>query len=447
MKLNKIITAIALALCVGLLAGCALEQAADAPNIGLANPMVQVDTAEAFSAAGVEMDAPAGAEDIKYFIISGSIAHIDFILDGQKYIYRASAAEKEIAGIGYELSAEYILQAQCGGFSVDATVYSASGHGMLAKWEHDGVNYTLWHEGELDTASFEAAVLGAMARTFGSSTQGQTAALVEFKANELFTADLDGDGIAEQIVLNEISGDELGVTDYCILNISTADGKTHTATLEIQYAAFAAAYDIDADGLTELFISGDMMSDDFITYVLRYDGSALNLAAPEYAAEDDALGQDAPISFAVSSFNGMVQKIEQSAVYVSQCVDMLGSRMGITEYVMAQGEFRFAQAENAAWIFTADVNDEEAWKYIAIETAAEFPVRMDGTAEDAALPIGTRILITEISGRGENYSCRFVTRSGEEGTLNILRRSGDDAGIFINGIAEADCFTELHYAG
>ena len=59
--------------------------------------------------------------------------------------------------------------------------------------------------------------------------------------------------------------------------------------------------------------------------------------------------------------------------------------------------FRFAKDPSAPWVFRFDTNNAEDWEYMGMETSAEFPVRMDGTQEDATLPIGTEIAITEIS--------------------------------------------------
>ena len=49
---------------------------------------------------------------------------------------------------------------------------------------------------------------------------------------------------------------------------------------------------------------------------------------------------------------------------------------------------------------------------------------------------------------GEEYICRFITRSGEEGAITLtFSDKEDDWGYLINGVKEEDCFTQLRYAG
>lgn len=452
-QLNKIM-AVALVLCCVMLTGCKADEPST-PNIGISNPMVSVDTADAFLAAGVSIDAPDNASDVSYYIISGSIAGVSFTYEGESYTYRASALEKDISGIYYELSAKYVIQTACDGFTVEATVYSAGENGMLAKWEHDGVNYTLWHDGEIESEKLDAAVVGVMARTFSAAQTVQPSAPVEFSEAGEYTADIDGDGMAEKVSIIERSGYELGMSDFCTLTLTDSDGKEHSLHLDLRYITFAAAYDIDADGRTELFISGDFMSDDYVSYVIRYNGSELELAANEYDEVDieeeeaaQAAADELPYVEEAVSFYGNIQSVGEGIIKVSQAIDMLGSHMGETYYVMDSSDFRFIKQPDAAWTINVDTSSDEAWEYTAITTAAEFPVRMDGTTEDATLPIGTSIIITEISGGGESYTCRFITRGGEEGTISLLYINTEtEWGVYINGIAEADCFEYLPYAG
>ena len=140
--------ALALLLALGM-AGCAsgTSTPTESPIANLPNPMVSVDSADAFSAAGVNIDAPADATDVSYYIISGTLAGVQFTYDGEEYTYRASAKDDNISGIYYELTAQCIIKVECDGFCVDATVYAAEDKGTLVEWEHDGIHYALWHAG------------------------------------------------------------------------------------------------------------------------------------------------------------------------------------------------------------------------------------------------------------------------------------------------------------
>ena len=173
--------ALALLLALGM-AGCTsgTTTPTDSPIANLPNPMVSVDSADAFSAAGVNIDAPADATDVSYYIISGTLAGVQFTYDGEEYTYRASAKDDNISGIYYELTAQYIIKVECDGFSVDATVYAAEDKGTLVEWEHDGIHYALWHAGNTDEEKLTAALTGVMARTFGGVQSDPVSASLDF---------------------------------------------------------------------------------------------------------------------------------------------------------------------------------------------------------------------------------------------------------------------------
>lgn len=445
--------ALALLLALGM-AGCTsgTSTPTDSPIANLPNPMVSVDSADAFSAAGVAIDAPADATDVSYYIISGTLAGVQFTYDGEEYTYRASAKDDNISGIYYELTAQCIVMVECDGFCVDATVYAAEDKGKLVEWEHDGIHYALWHAGDTDDEKLTAALTGVMARTFSGVQSDPVSASLDFSKDGECEVDLDGDGLAEKVSIVAQSGEPYMIQDYCTLSVKDASGAEHTMNLQIQWATIATAYDFDADGRTELFISGDMESDDFVSYVIRFDGSELILAAPEvpYDNSDNVLIDVEPGTPQTEepSFYGCIEVVNDGSLTVNQTLDILGTRGGSTTYLMDADAFRFAKDPSAPWVFKFDTNNAEDWEYMGMETSAEFPVRMDGTQEDATLPIGTEIAITEISLDGEEYVCRFVTRAGEEGTIRVTFVNTDtDYGCYINGVSEYDCFTVLHYAG
>ena len=76
--------ALALLLALGM-AGCTsgTTTPTDSPIANLPNPMVSVDSADAFSAAGVNIDAPADATNVSYYIIIGTLAAEQFTYDGE----------------------------------------------------------------------------------------------------------------------------------------------------------------------------------------------------------------------------------------------------------------------------------------------------------------------------------------------------------------------------
>ena len=431
------------------------------PATNIPNPIVNVDSAEAFAGTGVSIDAPVDAGDVSYSIIDGTLAQVSFTYDSLEYIYRASASATDIDGIYYNKKAEYVLSVICDGFNVDATIYSAEGHGMLALWEHDGISYSLWHEGEVSDEALQAAVLGVMGRSFQGVQADSSASPIDFAESKQCEADLDGDGFAERISYETVSGEPMGMLDYCLLSITGADGNEHKAKLDAQWLDTALCYDYDADGRIEIFLSGDVMSDDYESWVLRFDGKELIAAESAIPAEPDteAGGKDKntegvnasepeAVTTLQPSFRGTITRVNDNSLIVTCIIDILGTRAGTTTFLPASDRFAFDKDPGTAWSFYFDASNEEDWQYIAIETSAEFPVRMDGTSEDATLPIGTRIGITEMNKNGEEYICRFITRSGEEGAITLtFSDKEDDWGYLINGVKEEDCFTQLRYAG
>ncbi len=451
----------ALALGLGVLAGCSNgTEATDSTDTTIANPIVTVDSADAFSALGVKIDAPEGATDVSYYTISGEIAGVEFTCGTDKYVYRASATQDDISGIYYELNAQYQMSiADMGnGDEIEATVYAAEDKGIVVEWAYDGVNYALWHEGELDgkilSQIFSKLVEISIPASDSADEQQQveetaTAAPVDFSAEGTCTADLDGDGTNETITLSDMDAND-EFSDYMLV-VTTADGTEYKAELDFYSLSAAYAYDFDACGKTELFISGTIENDYGLSFVARFDGTELVFADPEIPEEpfddvDDTDEDEMPEPD--TSFDGIITLVQDNAIAVMQKVDVLGTYMGTTTYKMDADAFRFAKDPETVWTTAFDASSDDSWEFASLTTAAEFPVRMDGTQEDSALPVGTEIGITEVNTADSiTYTCRFVTRAGEEGTLTTVYNTGDIFGFTINGVSEYECFTYVPYAG
>ena len=453
----------ALVLGLGVFAGCSdsSTESTDSTDTTIANPIVTVDSADAFSALGVKIDAPEGATNISYYTISGEIAGVEFTCGSDNYVYRASATQDDISGIYYELNAQYQMSIDAGnGDEIDATVYAAEDKGIVVEWTYNDINYALWHEGELDGKILSQifSKLVEISISDSADTQEQVeetvvVAPVDFSESATCTIDLDGDGTDETVNLYIEPVDDY--TNYCQLTV-TDDGTDYSAKLGFYNLSAAYAYDFDACGKTELFISGTIENDYGISYVVRYDGTALVFADPEIVDETEETAEatattettdEAEIPEADISFDGIITLVQDNALTVEQKVDVLGSYGATTTYKMAADAFRFAKDPETVWTTAFDASSDDSWEYSALTTAAEFPVRMDGTQEDSALPVGTEIGITEINTADNiTYTCRFVTRAGEEGTLTAVYDS-ETAGYTINGVSETSCFTSLPYAG
>lgn len=164
-KLLSILTA-ALALA---LAACADRPSAPGPAetaAQLPNPVADAADASAFSRLGVAIDAPQGAEDVRYSIIADKIAQVLFTCGGRAYTCRAAAAGEDISGV-YEAFDDDVLSTvvDADGYSVEVTTRTIGGgeNGALASWTCGAAQYTLYTGDAVnaDDAAALAALLAA----------------------------------------------------------------------------------------------------------------------------------------------------------------------------------------------------------------------------------------------------------------------------------------------
>lgn len=124
----------------------------DDPPVMVGSPFEDVDGPEGFEKLGFAIDAPEGAEDRYYCIYDGTIARVDFTLDGHDYTYEAaklggnfSRAEGEAVG-SVSLNAEY-------GAVLDRLVLDT----WRAHWSRDGVSCYLTNFDGAEEADITAA--------------------------------------------------------------------------------------------------------------------------------------------------------------------------------------------------------------------------------------------------------------------------------------------------
>lgn len=272
-------------------------------------------------------------------------------------------------------------------------------------------------------------------KTATPRTAAPVAAPVDFLEAQTLDMDLNGDGKLEHVSFEEQYDDEDYVV-YMTLRVTSDDGGEASADMDIMgYLSAAFACDIDGDGLVELFVSGDICSSDYDTWVFRYDGGAL-------AAADGAYTPDYEPDYILPAVFGTVDKIEGGVVTISNTVDMLGSWWCQTQYQLKAGSFGLERVPGSLWTYDSSYYTDEYWDWAAI-TAAEFPVTLDGEGVPTTLPIGTKLV--PIDTDGETY-IHFVTQEGVRGTVYVDRYP-DEWGFMIDGVDEFDLFLELPYAG
>lgn len=120
------------------------------PSAALPNPIVEVEGPEDFSPLGFVITPYQEADSVRYSIIGGKIAQIEFTTDGDAYTYRAAETTEDISGV-YESfdPLPQTLDLEGPGFKVSVLIRTVGGGdgGGLAEWEFQGVRYSLYTPG------------------------------------------------------------------------------------------------------------------------------------------------------------------------------------------------------------------------------------------------------------------------------------------------------------
>lgn len=213
-----------------------------------------------------------------------------------------------------------------------------------------------------------------------------------------FTVDLDGNGSDETV---SISGGTIKLT----ANSGSVSFKT-----ELEEISVAKLYDIDSDGSFELFVGGDLMSDDYILYCLKFDGNDIRPITID--------GEDY-ISGSVSSFTGNVMTVNDK-------IDVLGTYAYERNFEYADGKIAHVAAES----------------YKVISETYITPTADLATVDGGTITSGTPVKVIETD------MSSFVTVETEDGTtgkLKLAQNSGD-TGWLVNGSPENDLFSDIRYA-
>ncbi|MCC8024631.1 MAG: hypothetical protein LIP16_04915 [Clostridium sp.] len=171
-KNPRAVLGLALVLAAVFLGGCsrnklaepaeesAAAEAVTADTAQAPNPMAEVEDPQAFEAIGVHMIAPANGKDIKYFIISGQVAEMQFTLDGTAYSWRASDTAEDFAGIFERFKEEVITEEyEDGSHRAQIEIKTTESGGRLASWAWGSTKYTLYTSGEVTDAAIKATAL------------------------------------------------------------------------------------------------------------------------------------------------------------------------------------------------------------------------------------------------------------------------------------------------
>lgn len=223
-------------------------------------------------------------------------------------------------------------------------------------------------------------------------------------------ADLDGDGTVEQVLID--SDDEY----YTVVTV--VSGATVTsATIDYPYAPrLYALHTLWGDETRQIVVSGDTGSDDYTTWVFRYEGAVLkSVTLDGYAVE---LPGDGTLTLSVN-------------------VDLFGTYGGLVQYTIGQD------------LSATRSSDYEIEMHEGFAEERMLTVRRDGltaktaAGEAVALPVGTTLLLQSTNLQDV---ARCSSSLGEDVYLTVYRLP-DDWQWYIDGVAEGEWFGELMYAG
>lgn len=119
------------------------------------DPLVEVEGTQAFARVGADIEAPVGAENARYYIISERIAKIQFSQNGVEYSYQASQDEGLLGGVQEMTQEQDGVQAVVGEVSIPI---QAEGDSRVAVWRWGSMCYRLTADDPVDEGIMKALV-------------------------------------------------------------------------------------------------------------------------------------------------------------------------------------------------------------------------------------------------------------------------------------------------
>ena len=259
------------------------------------------------------------------------------------------------------------------------------------------------------------------------------AALAE---GEVRSVDLDGDGAAENVRWDMVPGEyDANLT----LTVASPEGAETSYATDIIGEGEVFVADLDGDGIAEILISGDVMSDDYITWCLRLrEGTLYELLFPDGNRGDSGDGYykyGYGRVTAVGEGNGLIN--------LTGSQDMLGTWFATRTLALTPYD-RFEFNDAGLWLRSlGSGNLDDLWEYASLKLAVPLAYTdLQGNPAGTLQP-GDRILVIATDKR---ESVRFVDPDGNEGVLAISPDYERGWGWLVDGVPEAECFEFVPYA-
>lgn len=235
-----------------------------------------------------------------------------------------------------------------------------------------------------------------------------------------YACDLDGDGETENLYLFEFVLDDFE-RSLCV-RVEDAAGHRRDIVTDIRTAGRAYLVPLEGGGCAML-LSGDVMSDDYVTYAWTKDKNDIT-AIPFVLDENGTF----PIDAALVGAQGR-------ELTLSMRFDLFGTRFASRPFETAREGI--APAPHTVWDF-GGVTEEE-FDLLALTLQKDLYTAIDGSV--VRLAKGERLIITSVS---ESLLCTFVTEDGREGTFTAEEMSNGTHSV--NGTPEDELFLGMQYA-
>lgn len=272
-----------------------------------------------------------------------------------------------------------------------------------------------------------AALLALFILALSASALGETARGPEPIPGEAPIAiDLDGDGALETVSWRMAPGERADAA--LTLTVESAGGEAQRYATGILSGGTVTIVDLNGDGMQEVLMTGDVMSDDYYTWCLHYDRGALYEVKFPDCQHGNSEGVYSKYGY------GLITAMGDNLLTLTGTQEMLGAWLASrTLTLSASGNFEFD--DTGLWLRSLDgTGEDDPWDYGVLTVTAALPYTDLQGDPAGTLESGAQIIIYATDKRS---IALFASRDGASGCLAISHE--DERGWLVNGIPEAEC--------
>ena len=235
---------------------------------------------------------------------------------------------------------------------------------------------------------------------------------------------LSADGKADSVKFTVVQDKDGNVTVK--FNINGKESTDELGPLGLDESCVHVGDTVVGDGYTELYVTGDAASDDYVTFVYRVHNGELKKAF----------------------ITGTVQGVYgNGGVSVETTIDILGTHGATCDFMLSTGDsgddFAFVRSSDYTVVYQ---NFSEAWDYSALKLSRDGLKLKLGDGSTAEGKKGEKFLIM-----GTDMQS-YADLMAEDGTTSkiTIQASEDEYDYLtwkIDGVPESEWFEELAYAG